>query len=265
MKSSFWRVIAGGVLFSAVWMQGLTVKSANAEDVLRMGTEGAYPPFNEVDKNGKVFGFDIDIGNALCAEMKRNCEWVVQDWEGIIPALLAKKFDTIVASMSITADRKKTINFSSPYYQTPASFFAKKGVYKDISEATFKGKTVGVQTATIHQSYMQGKYPKVSLKTYATLDELVLDLQAGRVDIGFADSFAVNDTLLAKPDGDKYELFGGPVYSKEYLGEGVGVGVRKDDKALLEALNKAIKTIHDNGTYKKINDRYFKSDLWPKE
>ena len=123
-----------------------------------LGTEGAYPPFNWIDENGELQGFDIDIGNALCAAAKLDCTWAVQDWDGIIPGLLAKKYDAIIASMSITEERKKKVDFTGKYYTTPAKFVRMKGSDIEISDEGLEGKAVGVQRATIHENFLRDNY-----------------------------------------------------------------------------------------------------------
>ena len=146
---------------------GLSVQ-AQAEDVLRIGVEGAYPPFSEKTASGELIGFDIEVANALCEKMGRKCELVEQDWDGIIPALLAKKYDAIVASMSITEERKKRVDFTDKYYNTPAKFVAAENSGLSDSPDALAGKRIGVQRGTIHQCYMEKKFPNAELVLYGT-------------------------------------------------------------------------------------------------
>jgi len=229
---------------------------------VRIGTEGAYPPFNSIDPDGKLVGFDIDIANALCAAAKFECEFVVQDWDGIIPGLLAKKYDAIIASMSITEERKQKVDFTGKYYNTPAKFVAKKGAGFDISPDGLAGKKVAVQRATIHENFLRDNFPKVDLKVYATQDEANADLVAGRVDLGMADSVALLEGFLETPEGADFE-FVGPGYSEpKWHGDGAGIAIRKGEDDLREALNKAIDQIRADGTYAKINAKYFDFDVF---
>jgi len=230
---------------------------------VRVGTEGAYPPFNFIDSDGKLQGFDIDIANALCAAAKLDCEFVVQDWDGIIPGLLAKKFDAIVASMSITEERKQKVDFTDKYYNTPAKFVTKAGAKVEISKDGLKGKSVAVQRATIHENFLQDNFGDViEIRSYATQDEANADLVAGRVDLVLADSVALDEGFL-KTDAGKGFAFTGPGFSDpKWFGDGAGIAIRKGEDELREALNKAIKQIRADGTYKKINSKYFEFDVY---
>jgi arginine/ornithine transport system substrate-binding protein len=241
----------------------LVAGSAAADEMnVRIATEGAYPPFNFVDKDGKLQGFDVDIANALCAHMKAKCTIIAQDWDGIIPGLLAKKYDAIIASMSITDERKKKVNFTDRYYNTPARFIGKKGVALDISAAGLKGKRIGVQRATIHENFIRAKFPDAEVVVYDTADNANADLAAGRLDLREDDSVVLLEFL--KGDAGKDFDFVGPGFfePREILGYGAGIAVRKEDAALLAALNKALKDIRADGTYKTINDKYFTFDVY---
>ncbi len=241
-----------------------TAATANAQmKKVRIGTEGAYPPFNYVDKAGKLQGFDIEIGKALCTAMKADCVWATQDWDGIIPGLLAKKYDAIVASMSITEERKKKVNFSNKYYVTPAKFVRKKGSGIEINNASLKGKNVGVQRATVAENFLRDNFGSVvKVKAYATQDEANLDFIAGRVDLLVADSVVLLEGLLNTDDGKNAEFVGPDYTDSKWFGDGIGIAVRKGDDELLDMLNKAIDQIRADGTYQKINAKYFKFDVY---
>ena len=235
---------------------------AQAEDPLRIGVEGAYPPFSWKEADGTLKGFDIDIAKALCEKMGRKCELVEQDWDGIIPALMAKKYDAIVASMSITEERKKRVDFSGKYYNTPAKFVAAKDAGFEATAAGLKGKTVGVQRGTIHQCYMEKIFPDAELKLYGTQEEVFLDLSAGRIDAQISDSTQALEGFLTKPEGKDFAFLGDDQFDLECHGEGAGVAVRKGEDDLRLAFNKAIKAIRDDGTYAKINAKYFDFDIY---
>jgi lysine-arginine-ornithine-binding protein len=230
---------------------------------VRIGTEGAYPPFNFIDPDGKLQGFDVEIAKALCAAAKFDCEFVVQDWDGIIPGLLAKKFDAIIASMSITEERKQKVDFTDKYYNTPAKFIAKEGANYDITKAGLKGKSVGVQRATIHENFLRDNFGDViDIKSYATQDEANADLAAGRVDLVLADSVALDEGFLKTDAGKGFAFIGPDFNDPKWFGEGAGIAVRKGEPELLDGLNTALKQILADGTYKKINDKYFVFDVY---
>ena len=231
--------------------------AAYAEMKIRIGTEGAYPPFNFKDASGELKGFDIDIAKALCAEMKADCTFVAQDWDGIIPALLAKKYDAIIASMSITEERKKKVDFTDKYYSTPAKFIVdKKSGITDVSAGALKGKNVGTQGSTIHSNFLEDVYKGSNIKLYKTQDEANADLAAGRLDAILADSAVLFEWLKTK-DGKCCQFTGPDFTDPKYFGLGAGIAVRKGETELTASFNKAIKAILVNGTYKKINDKYF--------
>ena len=238
---------------------------ATAQDMkkVRIGVEGAYPPFSWVDPDGTLKGFDIDIALALCKQMNAECELVQQDWDGIIPALLARKYDAIVASMSITEERKKKVAFSNKYYNTPAKFVRKKGSGIEIDKASLKGKSVGVQRATTHDNFITAVFgDTVEIKRYGTQDEAYLDAVAGRIDLLLADSVAMDDGFLKTDSGKDFEFVGPGYTDPKYFGDGVGIAIRKSDTELVGAFNKAINAIRADGTYKKIQDKYFDFDVY---
>ena len=242
---------------------GSSAVSAKDWKVIRIGVEGAYPPFSALTADGKLVGFDIDIANALCAEMGAECTLVQQDWDGMIPALLARKYDAIIASMAITAERKKKVAFTGKYYQVPARFARRKGSGIEISETGLKGKAVGVQRATTHDNFITGEFGgDVDIKRYASQDEAYLDAAAGRLDLLLADSVAMQEGFLDTDNGKDWEFVGPGYKDVKYFGEGAGIAVSKTNQDLLDRLNKAIKAIRANGTYQKINTKYFEFDVF---
>lgn len=226
---------------------------------IRMGTEGEYSPFNSVDENGKLVGFDIEIGNALCQAMGVTCEWVTSDWNGLIPALLAKRIDAIMASMSITGERKEKIAFTDRYYTSPVRFMRRKGT--GASPDNMSGNVVGVQDATASEDLVRGKFPNADIKAYAEQEQANLDLTSGRVDLVAANAFVLLK-FMSSEAGKDVEIVGPSYDDTDYLGEGVGIGVRKEDTELLQMLNTAIERIREDGTYQKINAKYFGFDVY---
>jgi len=253
--------------------------SANA-DKIRIGTEGAYPPWNSKDASGKLIGFEVELAWSLCRYMEKQCEIVEQDWDGMIPALIMRRFDAIMAGMSITAERQKAISFSQGYADEVASLAVMKGsslegmdtpeginlslggsdVKKALKTLTgaLAGKTVCVQTATIHQNFLDsGDVGSVNVRTYKTQDEVNLDLASGRCDAALAAAVAFSD--YAEKSGKPVVLVG-PTFSGGAFGNGVGVGIRQDDTELLKAFNKAIDKARKNGDISRIATKWFGFD-----
>ncbi len=237
-------------------------------DVLKIATEGAYRPFNYVKPDGSLSGLDVEIARALAAEMgldKDDYELVIQEWDGMIPGLLARKFDVIVASMSITDKRKEAVAFTEPYYYETGSFVAKEGADLEISKQGLKGKTVGVQTATTWARYLEGVYADVvDIKFYDSVQNHNLDLKAGRLDAVLATSFYMSSWLESE-EGQGCEIVGEPVSNPNYIGEGVAIALRKGETELKEDLNAALDAIIADGTHKKIARKYFPVDIYPYE
>ncbi len=250
-------------LFTSLGLLALVLGMSSVQAAeLRVGVESAYPPFSWKESDGSLKGFDIEIAEAICAELKRKCVLIEQDWDGMIPALLAKKFDTIIASMSITEERKKRVDFSDKYYNTPAKFVAKKGSGLKISKSGLAGKRIGLQRGTTHQCFMEKMYPGVELVLYGAQDEVFQDLAIGRIDAQFSDSIAADDGFLKTDAGKDFEFVGGDQHDEVCHGPGAGMTVRKSDGALRDDLNKAIKAIRANGVYQKINAKYFEFDIF---
>ena len=252
-------------LLIALFTFAFSTAQAKEWKEIRFGVEGAYPPFSKTEADGSVTGFDIDIANALCAEMKVKCTLVKQDWDGIIPALLGRKFDAIIATMDITEERLKKVAFTNKYQHIPARFVAKKGASYESSDAFMKGKSIGVQRATTMDLYISDNFPSAKIKRYGSADEAYLDLKAGRLDYVMADSAAIADGLLGKQGGDKFAFVGPKLNEPKWFGYGAGIAIRKQDKDLAMQLNKAIAAIRANGTYKKIQDKYFTFDVYGAE
>jgi len=258
-----WGAVVLAAVLAVCWVGNAS--AADAKKKLRIGTEGAYPPFNLEDRNGQVQGFDIDIAKALCKEMGMEYEFKVQDWDGLIPGLLAKKFDVIIASMSITDERKQKVDFTNKYYQTPARFVAKKGAGITVSKEGLKGKKVGVQRATIHENFVRDMFGNaVTIKAYATQDEANMDLVSGRVELVIADATVLLGGFINTDAGKGFEFVGPSYVDKKWFGDGVGIAIRKGDNDLRQKLNKAIDAIRANGVYQKINAKYFDFDMYGK-
>jgi len=259
----FIRIIgAAAIAFAAL----TGIAAAKDWKTIRIGTEGAYPPFNGLDSAGNLVGFDVDIAKALCVKMQATCTFQAQDWDGIIPALLAGKFDAIVASMSITDERRKKVAFTHKYYQTPGVFVAPKDSKITSWDAEgLKGKVVGAQSSSTHGNFLEGVIQPggAEIKLYPTQDEVNADLAAGRLDAIEADK-TVLQSWLKKPEASCCEIKQDVDVVKyvKYFGEGAGIAIRKEDTDLVDKFNKAIADIVADGTYKKINDQYFPFSIY---
>ena len=256
MKLSKWFATV-----AAVTLLVAGTSAAFAADKIKIGTEGAYPPFNTLTADGKLEGFDIDIANALCAQMKAECELVTQDWDGMIPALQAKKFDAIIASMSITPERKKQVAFTNKYYTTPLALVAlKDSSLSGTDGEAVKGKTVGAQASTTQADYAQDVYAKAGadVKLYPTQEEAVTDLVNGRLDAVLSDKFVLVDWMKNGSAKDCCKMIGDVKGTETEA----GIAIRQEDNELREKFNKAIDAIVADGTYKKIQAKYFDFDIY---
>ena len=235
----------------------LSTQGAFAGDKIRIATEGAYAPFNMVDANGALVGFDVDVAKALCAQMQADCEIVAQDWDGIIPGLRARKYDAIIASMSITEERLRVVDFSERYYSNVLAFVTPKGGNVVTTEEGLKGLTVGAQRATIAGQYLEDKLGNVvNVKLYDTQDNAYLDLAAGRLDALLSDKFPAYDWLRSD-DGNGFEFNGADID----INDQIGIAVRKGDP-LKDKFSAAIKAIVADGSYAKINEQYFPFSIY---
>ena len=256
--------------FVAVCALLALVGAADAADrkKLIVATEGAYPPYNLVAPDGTLQGFDVDFAKVLCEKINADCTIVKQDWDGMIPALMAKKFDLIVASMGILPEREEKIDFSIPYYQSPTGLVARKsagikaGADGFVDPPTLAGKKVGVQRATAYETFARQKWPKVEVVVYDSSESADLDMTAGRLDARFDDLIVLQKGLLKSDSAADYERVGKIWSEKDFGSKGEGIGIRKGEADLKAAVDKAILEMRADGSYKRINDRYFDFDIY---
>ncbi len=236
---------------------------AKAEQIKVGFAAEPYPPFTSPDANGNWVGWEVDFQKAICAEAKLDCVITPVAWDGIIPALTSKKIDIIIGSMSITDERKKTIDFSDKYYNTPTAVIGAKGVAFDATPEGLAGKILGVQSSTVHAEYAKKHFSTAAeIKEYQTQDEANQDLASGRLDAVQADAITL-DAFLASEQGKACcEKKGDVADDVSILGAGVGVGLRKEDTALKEKINAAIKAIRANGTYDAFSKKYFDFNIY---
>ena len=228
--------------------------------VIRIGVEGAYPPFSKTNADGTLSGFDVDIAEALCSDLEVRCRLVKQDWDGMIPALLSRKYDAIIASMSITEERKKRVNFTNKYYSSVARFIGKKNLNVSILNSLIKGFKVGVQQETVMDRFLTDNWGDIlDIRRYSTQEDANNDLRFGRLDMVFTEFGPGEDFIASNSNFD----FIGPSYShKKWFGEGIGIAVRKSDNDLRIKINKAIDNIRNNGVYQAIQGEYFSYDIY---
>ncbi|SLM62963.1 MULTISPECIES: arginine ABC transporter substrate-binding protein [Dickeya] len=225
---------------------------SQAADTLRFAASATYPPFESLDANNQMVGFDIDLANALCKQLQTTCSFTNQAFDSLIPALKFRRYDAIISGMDITPERSKQVAFTQPYYANSAIIIAQKGQYH--SFADLKGKRIGMENGTTHQKYLQEKHPEVQTVPYDSYQNALIDLKNGRLDGVFGDTAVVNEWLKANPE---LATVGEKVTDNTYFGIGLGIAVRPDNQALLEKLNNALAAIKANGTYKALNDKWF--------
>ncbi|MCU1755493.1 transporter substrate-binding domain-containing protein [Pseudomonas helleri] len=224
---------------------------------LRFGVDPSYAPFESKAADGSLVGFDIDLGNAICAELKVKCKWVESDFDGMVPGLKANKFDGVISSMTVTPAREKVIDFSNELFSGPTSLVYKKGSGLSADTASLKGKTVGYEQGTIQEAYAKAVLDKAGVKTqaYANQDQVYADLISGRLDASVQDMLQAELGFLKSPQGAGYEI--SAAIDDPLLPSKTAVGINKGNQALQTLLNKGIKALHDDGTYAKIQQKHF--------
>ena len=245
---------------------GLAVStSLVAAQDLKVAIDASYEPFTYKTPDGKPTGFDVDIAQAICDQLKRKCVFVEQVWDSMIPGLQARKYDVIISSMSITADRQKVVDFSDKYYNTPSTTVVKAGTAYT-GPASLKGKKISVLKGSTQEKYALGelKPAGVTVVPYEAQDQVYLDIKAGRLDGTIADRVEVKGGFLDKPDGKGYAMVGPDLSEAKYFGTGVGVAMRKGQDKLKADVNGAIKAIRADGRYDKIAKKYFDFDVYGK-
>lgn len=254
------KLIAIAAMALAMGASSLSIASAES---IKVGfSPEAYPPFWSQDASGQWTGWEVEFISAMCAEAKLECELTPIPWDGLIPALKTKKIDAIMNSMSITDERKKEIDFSDRYYNTPTAVIGSKDQKFDATPEGLKGKIIGVQVSTTHSAYAKKHFTEAAeIKEYQTQDEANQDLAAGRIDATQADSIALDAFLKSDAGKACCDLKGMVAPDIEVLGPGVGAGLRKEDTALKDKINAAIKAIQTNGKYAEITKKYFDFDI----
>lgn len=253
-------------LFGALALWAVASLARAEGETLRIGTETAYPPFSYKTPDGAIAGFDHDIGMALCEEMQVQCTWVESEFDNLIPLLKAGKVDALLASMSITAERRKSVDFSAKYYATPARLVMRAADAAGDLQRTLKDRKIGVQRSSVHDRYATQVLTQLGAEVvrYSTQKEVFAELAAGRLGGALADSVSIAEGFLNTPAGNGFAFAGPPLTDAGYFGEGQGIAVRKGDQALADRFSAAIQAIRANGKYQAVQDRYFDFDIYGK-
>ncbi|KTR92003.1 arginine ABC transporter substrate-binding protein [Pantoea dispersa] len=226
--------------------------NAYAAEKIRFAVSATYPPFESLDQNNQIVGFDIDLAKALCQQMQAECTFTNNAFDSLIPSLKFRRYDAVISGMDITAERSKQVDFTQPYYANSAIVIAHKGEYSDFSQ--LKGKRIGVENGTTHQKYLLEKHPEVIAVAYDSYQNAILDLKNGRLNGVFGDSAVVNQWLKANAD---LSTVGEHITDSDYFGTGLGIAVRKGNSALLQQLNSALAALKANGRWQQINQKWF--------
>ncbi len=232
---------------------------ALAQETIRFGMEATYPPFEFFNEKNELTGFDVELANAICAELDATCEFNNQPFDSLIPGLKFRRFDAVISGMDITPKRMEQVSFTQPYYENSAIFVA--GINNEFKEAKdLIGKTVGVQNGSTHQAYLIDKLEKQGVKTrpYDSYQNALLDMTNGRVDAVFADTAVAREWLVQQSKG-QYQTVGEEEKDANYFGIGMGIAARKGDP-LVEKLNTALAQVKESGVYQQLHAKYFNSE-----
>ncbi|NAZ71581.1 arginine ABC transporter substrate-binding protein [Vibrio toranzoniae] len=231
---------------------GLASFNAAAQEEIKFAMEATYAPFEYMDENNQIQGFDVDLANALCEEMKATCTFHNQAFDSLIPALKFKRYDAAISAMDITEARLQQVNFSDAYYDNSAAFISIEGKVAD--QAALEGKRIGVQNGSTHQSYLLEQLPGVTAVPYSSYQDAFIDMKNGRIDSVFGDTAVVAEWFKKE---DNLTYVGEQVTNQEYFGNGFGIAVNKSNPELVAQLNTALEAVKANGEYDKIFNKYF--------
>ena len=243
---------------------GAASLGASAEGTLTVGISTGYPPFDILNADGSVGGFDVEIAKAICEDQKKTCKFVQIEFDGIIPGLQSKKYDTIISSMGITDERQRKVSFTDKYYYSPSAMIGPKNAPFKADEKSTAGKVLAVERGSAHECYVKKHFKNAKLRQYPASDEAYLDLLAGRVDAVIVDTIPGQEWIRAEPSRkDKFTTIDPDLKDTECFGSGdVGIAVRKTDNKLREELNASIRAIRKSGAYQKISNSYFGRDIF---
>lgn len=244
---------------ACAWGLGLSAAHA-ADDTLRVATDVPYAPFQMQNPDGSFTGFEVELVDAICTRMHKRCEWVAQGWDGIIPGLLARKYDFIASSMSVTQERARQVLFAEPYFKVPSAWVVPDGEALDV-DGDLAGRTIGVQRNTVQDNYVTATYPAAEVRRYADADGLANDMRNGRLDATFITAALAKDVLI---DKGGFHQVGATIGEPESIfGPGIAAAFRPRDKTLVEAFNRALAEVRADGTYERLMHAYFDYDISP--
>lgn len=232
--------------------------------VIRFGVDPTFPPFESKAPDGSIVGFDIDLGKAICADLHAKCEWVEQSFDGMIPALKARKFDAVLSAMVATPARREQIDFTNRLYAGPSRLVARAGANLQPTAESLRRKRIGVQQGTSQETYARQEWAGAgaNIVTYQNQDQVYEDLENGRLDAAFQPVVQADLGFLKQPRGKGFAFVGAEVKDRRVTGDGVAIGIRKDDHALASQINQAITNIRKSGEYDRIDHRYFDFDIY---
>ena len=263
-----WRTAAMGCILAALGVVTVAIPQNTTAGAakLRLATEAAAPPLNYIGKDGRLAGFDVDIGNALCQAMNVECQWVIEDWDNLVSGLNQRRYDAVVSSLPITGEQRKNVDFTNSYHSTPASFVGAETLAAvEIDKATLTDKIIGVEAGSIYEAFLRDNFADIAtIKPYNLIAQATLDMVGQRLDLVFGDRIELEYSFLKTKEGRGFKLLGPSYTDAKWFGEGAGIAVRKGNAGLIGRLNAALGQIRADGTYKKINDRYFDFDIYGK-
>ncbi|MEX3859009.1 ABC transporter substrate-binding protein [Paraburkholderia sp. BR10923] len=257
------RKLQLSLIVAAALVGSFGTVGVQAQDTLRFGIEAAYPPFESKSPSGQLQGFDVDVGNAVCTKLGVKCVWVENAFDGLIPALEARKFDVINSAMNITDKRKQSIEFTKPIYIVPIVMVARRGSGLLPDVKSLQGKRVGVLQGSSQEDFLKAHWANagVTVVSYQDQDQVYADLLGGRLDAAVQEAQTAQDGFLGKPAGHEYAIVGKPLSDPATLGEGTGWGLRKADKALVAKVNAALDALKKDGTLSSLSQKYFNNDI----
>ena len=245
-----------------VWA-GIAPLAKTSDTLLRIGVQNERPPFSFSDDDGELQGFDVEIAWALCAALKSKCQLLPLEFTALVPGLEEGRIDAAVASMSITEERLRRVDFTDKYYQASNRFVARRGSVSDVTPSGLAGKTIGVKRGTIHDRYLSDHFAATAaLRRYGYSDEIFIDLALGRLDLAFADNITLTESFLKTDLGAEFDFVGPAFSDPQWFGRGEGIAVRKGNADLLAQLNQALRQIRADGTYEEIRTKYFDYDIY---